>query len=82
MLRPDGTELPVEVFLTRIDLRGRRLLQTVFNDITERKRAEAEIARERGAAARERGALQDSLSRKPFEHHDFAVERCKIRRSE
>ena len=43
MLRPDGTELPVEVFLTRIDLRGRRLLQTVFNDITERKRAEAEL---------------------------------------
>ena len=43
MLRPDGTELPVEVFLTRIDLRGRRLLQAVFDDITVRKRAEAEL---------------------------------------
>jgi PAS domain S-box-containing protein len=43
MLRHDGAELPVEVFLTRIDLGGRRLLQAIFNDITTRKRAQAEL---------------------------------------
>jgi PAS domain S-box-containing protein len=43
VLRHDGTELPVEVLLTRIDLGDRRLLQAVFNDITARKRAEAEL---------------------------------------
>jgi PAS domain S-box-containing protein len=52
MLRPDGTELPVEVFLTRIDLGGRRLLQAVFDDITVRKQAEAEL-RESEARLRE-----------------------------
>jgi len=43
VLRDDGTELPVEVFLTRIELGGRRLLQAVFNDITVRKKAESEL---------------------------------------
>ena len=45
MLRRDGTELPMEIFLTRIQLGGRRLIQAVCNDITQRKLAEAELVR-------------------------------------
>ncbi|MBV9489038.1 MAG: PAS domain S-box protein [Verrucomicrobia bacterium] len=52
MLRRDGTDLLMEVFLTRIQLGGRQLLQAVCNDITERKRAEAEL-RESEARLRE-----------------------------
>lgn len=44
-----GEEIPIEIVLTRIELGGRRLIQAVFNDITERKRAEAEL---RASAAR------------------------------
>ncbi len=43
MLRRDGTEVPIEVFLTPIQLGGRQLLQAVCNDITVRKRAEEEL---------------------------------------
>jgi signal transduction histidine kinase len=45
MLRRDGTELPMEIFLTRIQLGGRQLIQAVCNDITQRKLAEAELVR-------------------------------------
>jgi PAS domain S-box-containing protein len=45
MLRRDGTELPMEVFLTRIRLGDRQLIQAVCNDITQRKQAEAELVR-------------------------------------
>ena len=43
ILRRDGSELPMEVFLTRIQLAGRQIIQAVCNDITVRKRAEAEL---------------------------------------
>jgi PAS domain S-box-containing protein len=43
VLRRDGTQLPMEVFLTPIQLGGRRLIQAVCNDITVRKRAEEEL---------------------------------------
>jgi len=43
VLRRDGAEVPIEVFLTPIQLCGRQLIQAVCNDITERKRAEAEL---------------------------------------
>jgi PAS domain S-box-containing protein len=45
MLRRDGTELPMELFLTRIQLGDRQLIQAVCNDITQRKKAEAELVR-------------------------------------
>ena len=43
VLRRDGTEIPIEVFLTPIQLGGRQLIQAVCNDITVRKRAEEEL---------------------------------------
>ncbi len=39
----DGTDFPVEVILTRIEMGGRQLMQAVINDIRERKRGEAEL---------------------------------------
>jgi PAS domain S-box-containing protein len=45
ILRRDGAELPMEVFLTRIYLGGRKLIQAVCNDITQRKQAETELVR-------------------------------------
>lgn len=49
--RLDGTEFPVEVTLTAIHLEGRQALQAVIIDLTERKRAEAEL---QNALAKER----------------------------
>jgi PAS domain S-box-containing protein len=40
-----GEEIPIEIVLTRIQWGGRQLIQAVFNDISERKRAEAELLR-------------------------------------
>ena len=39
--RADGSQYPVEIFLTPIQMHGRTVFQSVINDITERKRAEA-----------------------------------------
>ena len=43
VLRRDGTEVPIEVLLTPIQLGGRQLIQAVCDDITERKRTEEEL---------------------------------------
>jgi PAS domain S-box-containing protein len=36
-------EIPIEILLTRIQWGGRQIIQAVFNDISERKRAEVEL---------------------------------------
>lgn len=43
--RADGSDLPIEVILTRIPVGGHHLIQAVVTDITQRKRAEAELWR-------------------------------------
>lgn len=43
--RLDGAEFPVEVTLTALQLDGRPVLQAVIIDLTERRRAEAELLR-------------------------------------
>jgi PAS domain S-box-containing protein len=43
VVRSDGTEMPIEVFLTPLQFGGRQLIQAVCNDITVRKRAEEEL---------------------------------------
>jgi len=47
----DGTDFPVEVLLTAIPLRGKKVLHVAWRDITERKCAEEEL-REREAQYR------------------------------
>jgi PAS domain S-box-containing protein len=42
---PRGEDIPIEVILTRIQWSGRQLIQAVFNDISERKKAETELRR-------------------------------------
>ena len=44
-LRKDGTEFPVELALSRIEIDGPALYKGAIRDITERKHAEAELAR-------------------------------------
>ncbi|HET6465381.1 MAG TPA: PAS domain S-box protein [Nitrospiria bacterium] len=44
-LRRDGSKFPVEVFGRTIPYQGRRVRVTAIRDITERKRAEAEVQR-------------------------------------
>lgn len=43
--RADGEQFPVEVTLTPIELDGREVIHTVWNDITERKRNERKVER-------------------------------------
>ncbi len=43
-LRADGSEFPVELTITPLEVRGRRLFTGYVRDITERKRAESTLA--------------------------------------
>ena len=45
--RLDGEEFPAEVLLNTLELGGKRVLQAVVRDITERKRSEAALAVQR-----------------------------------
>lgn len=44
-LRKDGSPLPLDVVLTRIEMNGRPVIQAMVTDISQRKRAEAELKR-------------------------------------
>lgn len=57
--RLDGTEVPVEVTLTPVTLRGRPRIFAVFHDLTERVAAEAAVRQER-ARLRDAIAVLDS----------------------
>ena len=48
-MRRDGSMLPVEIAVTEVRLEGRRLFAAYLRDLTERRRAEAEIERQREA---------------------------------
>jgi PAS domain S-box-containing protein len=58
-LRADGTEFPVEVTITRVDVPGEPLFTGYLRDITERKRVQEELVqgRERLRLALEAGKL-------------------------
>jgi PAS domain S-box-containing protein len=48
----DGRIVPVEVSISVVSVGGRRLVQSIFRDITERKRAEEALEREKSRAQR------------------------------
>ena len=41
--KKDGADFPAEVLITIAELKGRKIIQSVVHDITQRKKAEAEI---------------------------------------
>jgi len=43
VLRPDGSEVPVEVLAELVTINGKKILQEVFRDITEHKMAEQKL---------------------------------------
>jgi diguanylate cyclase (GGDEF)-like protein/PAS domain S-box-containing protein len=43
VLRPDGSEVPVEVLAQMVTIKGKKVLQGVFRDITERNMAEQKL---------------------------------------
>jgi PAS domain S-box-containing protein len=63
-----GRDIPLEVILTRVEWRGRQLIQAVINDITARKQAEAELLR---ALAREKELGQLKSNFVSMVSHEF-----------
>ncbi len=60
--RADGEVFPVEILLTTIEQHGRRLIHTVWRDITERKRAEEAVRAARQKAEEATQAKSDFLA--------------------
>lgn len=58
--RATGESIPLEVVLTRIEWRGRQIIQAGINDISERKRAEEELLRSL-AREKELGQLKSNF---------------------
>ncbi|HUS35834.1 MAG TPA: ATP-binding protein [Verrucomicrobiae bacterium] len=67
-LRADGTHFPVDVLLTRIQFGGRWVIQAMVEDITERKRAEAELLK---SLAREKELSQMKSNFVSMVSHEF-----------
>lgn len=44
-VRADGSEIPLDVVLTAIEMRGRRIIQAMVTDISQRKQVEQELKR-------------------------------------
>jgi PAS domain S-box-containing protein len=57
---PRGQDIPLEVILTRIPMGGRPIIQAVINDISDRKKAEAELLRSL-AREKELGQLKSNF---------------------
>jgi PAS domain S-box-containing protein len=71
-MRKDGTEFPVELAITRIDLPGEPMFTGHLRDITERKRTESEL---RASRARIVAAADAERRRIERDLHDGAQQR-------
>ncbi|MFN2590477.1 MAG: GAF domain-containing protein [Actinomycetota bacterium] len=65
-LRRDGTEFPIELALTRVDLPGPLLFKGAIRDITDRKHAEAELAQMFAEEQRARAQAEQAGRRLTF----------------
>lgn len=66
--RADGSDVPLDVVLTSISIGGRKIIQAMVTDISERKRAEAELLK---ALERERELSQLKSSFVSMVSHEF-----------
>jgi PAS domain S-box-containing protein len=71
-MRADGTEFPVELTITRIDLPGRPVFTGFIRDVTERKRADEELRASRVRLVEAQDAERRRLERNL---HDGAQQR-------
>jgi PAS domain S-box-containing protein len=65
---PKGEEIPIEVLLTRIEMGGHHIIQAVINDISQSKRAEAELIK---SLAREKELSQLKSNFVSMVSHEF-----------
>jgi PAS domain S-box-containing protein len=71
--RFDGSELALEVMLTAIPMKGRRLLHTTWRDISERKRAEKELLKSEEKYRRLVENAQEGIFQSTAEGHHITV---------
>jgi PAS domain S-box-containing protein len=67
-LNANGEQMPFEVILTRVELSGRKVIQAVINDISERKKAETEL---QNALSKERELSQLKSDFVSLVSHEF-----------